>query len=153
MPHGASQVWNDAVERVISPLKTTYRLEMAYGMGGPGVIQEAVSRLEARGIRRIVFVRMYTLARHLRSARTTFWAYPKLHCPMGMAIFTVEARSPLRFEARHYLRPLVGMKNRPMPRTFCMNVSWKSVASRHRKRSFSLPMGKRRMRIMPDGYR
>lgn len=66
MPHGATQPWNDAVEQVIAPLKLRYRIELAYGMADPGVIQQAVSRLEQQGVRRIVFVRMYALAHHLK---------------------------------------------------------------------------------------
>lgn len=71
MPHGANHIWNDAVERVIAPLRSTYRIEMAYGMGDSDIIQDAVARLEARDVRRIVFVRMYALARHLK-ARTDY---------------------------------------------------------------------------------
>lgn len=66
MPHGANQVWNDAVERMVAPLKTAHQIEMAFGMGDPAVIQNAVERLESRNIRRIVFVRLYALARHLK---------------------------------------------------------------------------------------
>ncbi len=66
MPHGATQPWNDAVERAIAPLRSRYRIEMAYGMGDPGVIQQAVARLERQGIRRIVFVRLYALVHHLK---------------------------------------------------------------------------------------
>lgn len=66
MPHGATQPWNDAVEQIVAPLKSQYHIEMAYGMGDPGIIQQAVSRLEEQGIRRIVFVRMYALAHHLK---------------------------------------------------------------------------------------
>ena len=66
MPHGANLIWNDAVERVIAPLRSTYHIEMAYGMGDPGIIQDAVSRLEDRHIRRIILVRMYALAGHLK---------------------------------------------------------------------------------------
>ncbi len=61
MPHGSTQPWNDAVERTIEPLKGKYKIEMAYGMGDPWIIQDAVSRLEERGVKRIVFVRMYAL--------------------------------------------------------------------------------------------
>jgi hypothetical protein len=57
MPHGANQIWNDAVERVIAPLRSAYHIEVAFGMGDPDIIQDAVSRLEARAIRRIIFVR------------------------------------------------------------------------------------------------
>ena len=66
MPHGSTQPWNDAAERTIEPLKTKYKIEMAYGMGDPGTIQEAVSRLEQHGVKRIVFVRMYELQRQMK---------------------------------------------------------------------------------------
>jgi hypothetical protein len=69
--HGANQIWNDAVERVIAPLRSAYHIEVAFGMGDPDIIQDAVSRLEARAIRRIIFVRLYALAGHLR-ARTDY---------------------------------------------------------------------------------
>lgn len=66
MPHGSTQPWNDAVESTIQPLLSKYPIEMAYGMGDPHIIQDAVSRLEQRGIRRIVFVRMYALDHHMK---------------------------------------------------------------------------------------
>jgi sirohydrochlorin ferrochelatase len=66
MPHGATQPYNDAVEQVIAPLRSRYRIEMAYGMGDTGVMQQAISRLEAQGVRRIVFVRMYALEHHVK---------------------------------------------------------------------------------------
>lgn len=66
MPHGATQPYNDVVARVIAPLQDRYRIEMAYGMGDPALIQEAVSRLESEGIRRIVFVRMYSLSGQMK---------------------------------------------------------------------------------------
>ena len=66
MPHGSTQPWNDAVETTIQPLMAKYPIEMAYGMGDPYIIQDAVSRLEQRGIRRIVFVRMYALDHQMK---------------------------------------------------------------------------------------
>ncbi|MGE3153536.1 MAG: hypothetical protein AB7G48_06920 [Nitrospiraceae bacterium] len=66
MPHGSMQPWNDAVERIIEPLKVRYRIEMAYGMGDPDIIQTAVTKLERQGIKRIVFVRMYELVHHMK---------------------------------------------------------------------------------------
>jgi len=68
MPHGATQPWNDAVERLVEPLGARYDLEMAYGMADSKVIQEAVSRLEERGARRIVFVRLYALSHHMKDS-------------------------------------------------------------------------------------
>lgn len=67
MPHGSTQPWNDAVERVLHPLKEKYQIEMAYGMGDPHIIQTAVSNLDRRGIRRIVFVRLYALEHHMKA--------------------------------------------------------------------------------------
>lgn len=62
MPHGATQPYNDSVEAAIAPLRSRYRIEMAYGMADSETIQQAVSRLEADGIDRIIFVRMYSLS-------------------------------------------------------------------------------------------
>lgn len=67
MPHGSTQPWNDAVEATIRPLMAKYPIEMAYGMGDPFIIQDAVSRLEQRGIRHVVFVRLYALDHHMKS--------------------------------------------------------------------------------------
>jgi sirohydrochlorin ferrochelatase len=67
MPHGATQPWNDAVERIIEPLKAKYKIEMAYGMGDSQIIQDAVTTLEQQGAKRIVFVRMYALEHHVKA--------------------------------------------------------------------------------------
>lgn len=66
MPHGATQPWNDAVEQAIAPLKSRYKIEMAYGMADPSTIQQAISRLENQGVKRIVFVRMYALSHQMK---------------------------------------------------------------------------------------
>ena len=67
MPHGSSQPYNDAVEKAIVPLTRTYQIEMAYGMGDAAIIQDAVSRLERRGVKKIVFGRMYGLIEHMKA--------------------------------------------------------------------------------------
>jgi hypothetical protein len=85
MPHGATQLWNDAVERVIAPLRAAYPIEMAYGMGDPGIIQDAVSRLEARNIRRIIFVRLYAMASHLQARTDYMLGLAELPVPDGHA--------------------------------------------------------------------
>lgn len=68
MPHGWTQPYNDTVESVVAPLTSRYRIAMAYGMADPFTIQQAVSRLEAKGVRRIAFIRMYALADHMKAA-------------------------------------------------------------------------------------
>ena len=66
MPHGATQPYNDAIEKTIEPLKSKYKVEMAYGMGDALTIQKAVSKLENQGIKKIVFVRMYPRSDQLK---------------------------------------------------------------------------------------
>ncbi len=67
MPHGSTQPYNDAIEKTIAPLTRLYQIEMAYGMGDPAIIQRAVSRLEQRGVKKIVFGRMYGLVGHMKA--------------------------------------------------------------------------------------
>lgn len=67
MPHGSTQPYNDAIEKTIVPLTRLYKIEMAYGMGDPAIIQRAVSRLEQRGVKKIVFGRMYGLIDHMKA--------------------------------------------------------------------------------------
>jgi len=62
MPHGAQKPYNDAIEHAVAPLKKKYRIEMAYGMADPWTLAEAVAKLEEKGARKIVVVRMYSLS-------------------------------------------------------------------------------------------
>ena len=66
MPHGATQPYNDAVEKTIEPLRSKYKVEMAYGMGDAVTIQNAISNLELQGVKKIVFVRMYPTSDQLK---------------------------------------------------------------------------------------
>jgi len=66
MPHGATQPYNDAVEKTIAPLMSKYKVEMAYGMGDAVTIQNAVSNLEHQGVKKIIFVRMYPTSNQLK---------------------------------------------------------------------------------------
>jgi sirohydrochlorin ferrochelatase len=68
MPHGATQPWNDVVEEAIAPLASRYQIEMAYGMSDPVTLQRAISRLEEKGVRRIVFIRLYALSDQMKEA-------------------------------------------------------------------------------------
>ncbi len=71
MPHGATRPYNEGLERVLDPLRSDYRIEMAPGMGDALILQQAVSKLEEEGYRRIVFVRFYALEEHMK-ARTDY---------------------------------------------------------------------------------
>lgn len=59
MAHGGRSEWNREVEAMLTPLRQDYPLEIAFGMADPATMQEAVRRLEARGVSRIAVVRLF----------------------------------------------------------------------------------------------
>lgn len=59
MAHGGGAKWNGEVEAMLAPLRQDYPLEIAFGMADAASLQAAVSRLEARGARRIAVVRLF----------------------------------------------------------------------------------------------
>ncbi|MFQ5651292.1 MAG: hypothetical protein ACE5IY_15250 [bacterium] len=61
MNHGSFYYYNEKVRRVVQPMAEKYKLEYAMSMGDPFLIQEAVSRLEARGATHIVLLRAFSL--------------------------------------------------------------------------------------------
>lgn len=59
MAHGGSPEWNEGVLNVVEPLRDEHNVEVAFGMADAVSIQEAVSKLEARGAERIAVVRLF----------------------------------------------------------------------------------------------
>ncbi|MFQ5749165.1 MAG: hypothetical protein ACE5H3_06890, partial [Planctomycetota bacterium] len=59
MAHGGSQEWNQGILHSLEPLEKKYLVEVAFGMARADTIQEAVGRLEARGVRKIGLVRLF----------------------------------------------------------------------------------------------
>lgn len=59
MAHGGSEAWDEAVLEAVAPLGDEYPLEVAFGMADAATIQEAVAKLEARGVKRIGVVRLF----------------------------------------------------------------------------------------------
>lgn len=59
MAHGGSEQWNQGVLDTVAPLQEDYTVELAFGMADAVSIQEAVSRLEQRGVNRIGVVRLF----------------------------------------------------------------------------------------------
>ncbi|MBI2795269.1 MAG: hypothetical protein HYX65_01010 [Gemmatimonadetes bacterium] len=59
MAHGGSPEWNREVLGAVSPLAGRYPIEVSFGMAESSSMQAAVRRLEARGARRIVVVRLF----------------------------------------------------------------------------------------------
>lgn len=61
LAHGADYHWNEAMRQALAPLAAAYRTEPAFSMADNVVIERAVRRLEARGARYIVVLRVFGL--------------------------------------------------------------------------------------------
>ncbi len=59
MAHGGGETWNREVAAMLEPVGRDHPLELAFGMADPATLQEAVGRLEARGVSRIAVVRLF----------------------------------------------------------------------------------------------
>jgi len=59
MAHGGPQSWNEGVSDMLAPLASEYKLELAFGMADAYSLQEAIDRLEARGVDDIGVVRLF----------------------------------------------------------------------------------------------
>jgi len=66
MPHGADFNWNETIRKNLSPLLKRYKIEYAFSMADPKVMDKAVKKLEARGARAITVVRIFSLAASFR---------------------------------------------------------------------------------------
>ncbi len=59
MAHGGSAEWNAHLAAAVEPLQRNYPVEMALGMADAGSIEEAVRRLESRGVNHVGVVRVF----------------------------------------------------------------------------------------------
>jgi sirohydrochlorin ferrochelatase len=59
MAHGGTEAWNGAVLDAVRPLELSYPVEVAFGMADAESLQQATSKLEARGVERIGVVRLF----------------------------------------------------------------------------------------------
>ncbi len=59
MAHGGLAEWEAGVLETLEPLRDRYTLEVAFGMADAVSLQEAVSKLEARGAKHIAVVRLF----------------------------------------------------------------------------------------------
>lgn len=59
MAHGGGPAWNGQVEAMLAPVAAEHPLEIAFGMADAVSLQDAVTRLEARGVERIAVVRLF----------------------------------------------------------------------------------------------
>ena len=66
MAHGGDPEWNRAVEAAVGPLRNSCLTEVVFGMASPVSLQAGVSRLEARGVRRVGVVGLFVSSQSFR---------------------------------------------------------------------------------------
>jgi sirohydrochlorin ferrochelatase len=66
LAHGADFHWNDGMRTAVAGLGARYKLEFAFCMADQPVVERAVRRLEQRGARAIVVVRVFGLESSFR---------------------------------------------------------------------------------------
>ena len=59
MAHGGSEEWNAHVAAAVEPLRQNYPVETALGMADAGSIEDAIRRLEDRGVNHVGVVRVF----------------------------------------------------------------------------------------------
>lgn len=57
--HGSDWHWNETMQSAVRPLEQRYQVEYAFSMADAPVLERAVRRLEQRGVRAIVIVRVF----------------------------------------------------------------------------------------------
>ena len=66
MPHGSDYNWNETMRESIRPLTEKYKVEYAFSMADPMIVKRAIEKLEERGCRAIVVLRVFSLEASFR---------------------------------------------------------------------------------------
>lgn len=61
VPHGSDYNWNEAMRSAMAPIRDRYVTEDAFSMVDPYVVERAVRRLEKKGVKAAVLVRVFSL--------------------------------------------------------------------------------------------
>lgn len=68
LAHGSDYHWNETMRQSVSSLAERYQIEFAFCMADPPLVERAVHRLEQRGARAIVVVRVFGLASNFQES-------------------------------------------------------------------------------------
>lgn len=68
LAHGSDYHWNETMRQSVSSLAERYQIEFAFCMADPPLVERAVRRLEQRGARAIVVVRVFGLASNFQES-------------------------------------------------------------------------------------
>jgi hypothetical protein len=61
VPHGSDYNWNEAMRAAMAPIRARYVTEDAFSMVEPEVVERAVRRLEEKGMKAAVLVRIFSM--------------------------------------------------------------------------------------------
>ncbi|MBA4141965.1 MAG: cobalamin biosynthesis protein CbiX [Nitrosospira sp.] len=68
LSHGSDFNWNESIREAVQPLMKDYKIEFAFSMADPATIERAIRKLEHRGARAAVIVRVFALEESFRDA-------------------------------------------------------------------------------------
>ncbi|MFQ5852288.1 MAG: hypothetical protein ACE5JU_17115 [Candidatus Binatia bacterium] len=84
VPHGSDYNWNETMRQGIRPLRGEYIIEDAFSMVDPVVVRRAGRRLERRGVKAALVVRIFSLeasfqekAEYILGLRREYRSFPK----------------------------------------------------------------------------
>lgn len=67
LAHGADFIWNETIREAVEPLLKRYKIEFAFSMADRSTIERAIRKLEQRGARAAVIVRIFALEESFRN--------------------------------------------------------------------------------------
>lgn len=87
LAHGGKPEWNDRVANVVKNVDATQPTEVAFGMASRASIQQAVDKLTARGVKRIVAVPLFVSSHSSVITSTEYLLGLRDVAPKDLAIF------------------------------------------------------------------
>jgi sirohydrochlorin ferrochelatase len=98
LAHGGKQNWNDEVAKVAAVVNQKMPVEVAFGMAAKRNIQDAIDRLAARGVGRILAVPLFVSSHSSVITSTEYLLGQRNNAPPALAIF---AKMTHGHEANH----------------------------------------------------
>jgi sirohydrochlorin ferrochelatase len=87
LAHGGAQSWNDEVAKLGAVIDKTMPTEIAFGMASKRNIQQAVDKLAARGVVKIIAVPLFVSSHSSVITSTEFLLGQRAEAPPALAIF------------------------------------------------------------------
>lgn len=121
LAHGSDYHWNETMRQAVAPLAQRYKVEPAFSMADPVVIERAVRRLEARGARFIVILRVFGLASSFRGSVERLIGLDvergdaaDPHAGHAMGHGHADARPPARIRSAAVMATVGGLEDDPL---------------------------------------